>query len=197
MPETVEVTRHFIMYFVFPLWFLAGFADYWCHRATHIHHTSGLKESLIHTLMLAEMAIPVTLALYFKITSGVILIMILMFVVHEATAIWDVAFASSRREISAFEQHVHSYLGVLPFMVGSVVICLNWSQFHALFGYGPDTIDLGLRWKEPPLSSSYHIGLTIASLAFLAIPYAEENWRCWRAQSRLSFPVASDVGMHS
>lgn len=195
MPETVEATRNFILYFVIPLWFLVGFADYWCHRATHIHHTSGVKEALIHALMLFEMAIPVTLALYFEITASVILVMVLMFFVHEATAIWDVAFATSRREIRPIEQHVHSYLGVLPFMVGSVVICLNWSQFHALFGYGPDPVDFGLRWKEPPLSRTYHIGLTLASLVFLVIPYAEEIWRCWRAVPRLKVPVSSEVGL--
>jgi hypothetical protein len=30
-----EVLRGMLMYFVLPLWLIAGFADYLCHRATH------------------------------------------------------------------------------------------------------------------------------------------------------------------
>ena len=40
-----EVLRGMLMYFVMPLWLAAGFADYLCHRATHIERTSGWKES--------------------------------------------------------------------------------------------------------------------------------------------------------
>jgi len=46
------------MYFVLPLWLAAGFADYLCHRASHIEATSGPKESALHLLQFAEMAIP-------------------------------------------------------------------------------------------------------------------------------------------
>ncbi len=189
MLDTVEVTRNFVMYFVIPLWFFVGFADYWCHRLTHIETTSGIKESLIHALMLAEMAIPVTLALYLDVTATVIIIMILMFVAHEFTAVWDVAFAQHRREIWPIEQHIHSYLGVLPFMIGSVVICLNWDEFHALLGWGPKPVDFGLRWKEPALPLSYHIGLTVATFIFLVLPYADELWRCYRKRNQRQIPA--------
>ncbi|MBV9045849.1 MAG: diguanylate cyclase, partial [Alphaproteobacteria bacterium] len=30
-----------LVYVVLPLWVLAGFADYLCHRATHIEHANG------------------------------------------------------------------------------------------------------------------------------------------------------------
>jgi hypothetical protein len=43
-----EVLRALLMYFVLPLWLAAGFADYLCHRATHIEETSGWKESVLH-----------------------------------------------------------------------------------------------------------------------------------------------------
>jgi hypothetical protein len=39
-----------LMYFVLPVWLVAGFADWLCHRATHIESTTGAKESLIHLL---------------------------------------------------------------------------------------------------------------------------------------------------
>jgi len=42
-----------LMYFVLPVWFIAGFADWICHRATSIETASGVKESAIHVLMWA------------------------------------------------------------------------------------------------------------------------------------------------
>ncbi|MCP1436612.1 hypothetical protein J3D56_000048 [Erwinia persicina] len=32
-----------LLYFVLPVWLIAGFADYLCHRATNIETTAGLK----------------------------------------------------------------------------------------------------------------------------------------------------------
>jgi hypothetical protein len=40
---SVWVTRNVLMYFVLPLWLTAGFADYLCHHAAYIEHTSGVK----------------------------------------------------------------------------------------------------------------------------------------------------------
>jgi hypothetical protein len=42
-----------LMYFVLPVWFIAAFADWICHRATSIETASGVKESAIHALMWA------------------------------------------------------------------------------------------------------------------------------------------------
>ena len=42
-----------LMYFVLPVWFIAGFADWICHRATSIETASGVKELAIHALMWA------------------------------------------------------------------------------------------------------------------------------------------------
>ena len=47
-----------LLYFILPLWLAAGFADYLCHRASRIETTAGYKESLIHLLMFAEVALP-------------------------------------------------------------------------------------------------------------------------------------------
>src|SRR4051812_24630463 len=67
-----DVARLALMYFVMPLWLLAGFADYLCHRAAHIESTSGPKESVLHLLLLAEMGVPVLAALFFEINAFVI-----------------------------------------------------------------------------------------------------------------------------
>jgi len=67
MSAEAEVTRTVLMYFVLPLWLVAGFADYLCHRASHIATTSGFKESLIHLIMLGEISIAVTAAMAFPV----------------------------------------------------------------------------------------------------------------------------------
>src|SRR5215218_4292637 len=108
-----EILRGILMFVVLPLWLAAGFADYLCHRAAHIEKTSGWKESVLHLVQFGEMAIPVLLALFFQITSGAILIMAVCLILHEATVIVDLRYASSLREISPLEQHVHSVLEML------------------------------------------------------------------------------------
>src|SRR5437016_10161022 len=59
-----DPTQLLLLYFVMPVWFLAGLADYLCHRATDIAHTAGPKESVIHLLMFAEIAIPLLMCLF-------------------------------------------------------------------------------------------------------------------------------------
>lgn len=180
--DTAETTRNFVLYFAMPLWMSMGFADYLCHRATQIERTSGLKESLLHSLLLMEMAIPVALCLYFEVTPLILVLMIAAFLVHEATALWDVAYAQERRQIWLIETHIHSYLGVLPFMMGSFVICLNWNQFLSLFGVGNEPPRFELIWKQPQFPVWYHVLLNGLLLVLLVIPYAEEAWRCLRTR---------------
>ena len=40
-----DVAVNVLMYFVLPLWLIAGFADYLCHRAAQIEKTSGADRS--------------------------------------------------------------------------------------------------------------------------------------------------------
>src|SRR5215204_3390807 len=99
-----------LMYFILPLWLAAGFADWLCHRASNIATTSGPKESVLHLFQFAEMGVPVLAALFLEINTLIIAIMIVFLVLHEATAIWDVRYASATREVGPTEQHVHSFL---------------------------------------------------------------------------------------
>jgi LigD, primase-polymerase domain len=101
---TEDILRGILMYFVLPLWLAAGLADHLCHRAAHIELTSGWKESGLHLIQFAEMALPILAALFLQINAGVILLMIVCFILHEATAYWDVRYASATREITPFEQ---------------------------------------------------------------------------------------------
>ncbi|WFU57705.1 hypothetical protein QA639_09405 [Bradyrhizobium pachyrhizi] len=102
-----------LLYFVLPLWLLAGFADYLCHRASRIETTSGYKETLLHLLMLIELAIPLLAAFFLEINALIIAVMIVGFVTHQLTALWDTTFASHKRRITPIEQQVHSFLELI------------------------------------------------------------------------------------
>jgi hypothetical protein len=98
--DTAQLTVGVLKYFLLPLWIAAGFGDYLCHRATNIATTSGPKESLLHLLQFAEMAVAVLAAMFLEINSFVLLVMLICFLLHEATALWDLSYASSTREIT-------------------------------------------------------------------------------------------------
>src|SRR5262252_481892 len=170
------------MYFVLPLWLIVGFADCLCHRRSNIATTSGPKESFIHLLMLAQISIAVIAAMAFEINAGVILLMIIVWAAHEATAVWDVTFAHRRREVTPIEQWVHSYLGVLPLLSLVLVVVLHWSQFLALLGLGIESPRFDIVWKEPPLPWGYVLPIISATAMFEVLPYLEELVRGVRAR---------------
>ena len=139
MLDPALIVRSYLLYFILPLWVLAGLTDYFLHRYTRIEENSGTKESILHILQLGEAGLPVIMALLFEINAFVIGIMLFVLIIHEVTALWDVYYAHTRRYISPWEQHVHSFLEVLPIMAVSFVTVLYWNQFLALFGLGTVT----------------------------------------------------------
>jgi hypothetical protein len=169
------------MYFVLPLWLPAGFADYLCHRASHIESTSGPKESLLHLLQLSEMAIPTLAAIFLEINALTIAVMIVCLLLHEATAIWDVSYAYRTREVRPIEQHIHSFLEMLPLGL-LVIVTLHWGQFLALFGLGVEKPLLDLRLKQPPLPWLYVTVILALVLLFEVLPYLEELVRGLRGR---------------
>jgi hypothetical protein len=179
-----DVAVNVLMYFILPLWLVAGFADYLCHRATHIETTSGAKESLLHLLQFAEMGVPILAAMFLEINALIILVMIICFLLHEATALWDVSYASGLREITPIEQHVHSFLEMLPLMGLAFVVVLHWPQFLALFGLGTEPASFAVRLKEHPLPVAYVVTVLAAVLLFELLPYLEELVRGMRAARR-------------
>ena len=146
-----EAVQSVLIYFLLPVWFLAGIADWLCHRATDIEHTTGAKESVIHLLMFGEIAVPLVACLFLDINALVFLIMIAAFLAHEATALWDVSYAVERRWVSPIEQHVHSFLEMIPLMAGLLIALLHWPQLLALFGLAGEPPRFALQWKDPPL----------------------------------------------
>lgn len=177
-----------LMYFVLPLWLAAGFADWLCHRATHIETTTGAKESLIHLLMFTEVGVPLLAAMFLEINALIILVMILAFFLHEATALWDVSYATTARTVTPIEQHVHSFLEMIPLMAILIVCALHWSQFLALFGAGPEPARFELRWKPEPLPTAYIASIMSVILLFELLPYLEELVRGLRANAGMLIP---------
>lgn len=175
------LVRSYLLFFILPLWVVAGLTDYFLHKHTRIEQTSGTKESVLHLLQLGEAGIPVCVALLFEINALVIGIMLFALIVHEATALWDVYYAHTRRYISPWEQHVHSFLEVLPIMAVSFVTVLYWNQFLALLSLGPESPRFVFELKTNALSFSYLVALFGSIALFIVLPYGEELWRCLSA----------------
>ncbi|ANH68974.1 diguanylate cyclase [Mitsuaria sp. 7] len=185
---THDPTELILLYFIVPVWLIAGMVDWFCHRASGIGRTTGAKESLIHLLMFAEVGLPVLAGLFLQINAGVIALMIVAFFVHEATALWDVSYAVTARVVTPIEQHVHSFLEMVPLMAIIAVASIHWPQFLALFGGGTEPADWALHWKSPALPVGYIVGV-LAVVVFLEfVPYLEELWRGWRQGGRRLMP---------
>jgi hypothetical protein len=180
--QAAVVTQLVLMYFVLPLWLVAGFADYLCHRASNIAVTSGAKESLLHLLQFAEVGIPIMAAIFLEINALIFAIMIVGFLLHEATALWDVSYATATRKVTPIEQHVHSFLEMLPLMGIAMVAVLHWGQFLALFGLGSEPARFSLALKPEPLPLSYVVAVLAGVLLFELLPYGEELVRGVRAK---------------
>ena len=172
-----------LMYVVLPLWVVAGFIDYLCHRHTHVERANGTLESAIHWLMLGEVGIPLLAAVFLKIDALIMAFMILCLIAHEITGHIDLQIAMRTRNVTAFEQQVHSVLEMMPLTAMLLVFVLHWPQAMALFGAGTEAADWSLALKEPPTWGA----LTPPAIAFLLLaifPYAEEFIRGWRATRR-------------
>jgi hypothetical protein len=188
--DSAALTRRFLLYYIVPLWLAAGIADWICHRATDIEHTTGAKESLLHLLMLAEASIPVLAGFFLEVTTPVAALMIASFFLHEATALWDVSYAVTRRNVTPIEQHVHSFLEMVPLMAVSFVAVLHWPQFKALIGQRNEPADLSIRPKNEPLPPGY-VPAALGSMSLLEVlPYLEELVRTLRASHGRLVPRA-------
>src|SRR3954451_21386285 len=183
-----DPTLLILLYFILPLWLLAGCADWLCHRASHIERTAGAKESLLHLLMLAEIGLPLLAGIFLQINAGIIAFMIVAFFIHEATAFWDVSYAVTVRNVSPIEQHVHSFQEMIPLMAILFVVTRHWDQFLALFGFGTEPARFDLSLKEEPLPTTYVLSIMAAAFLFEVIPYVEEFVRGLKANRGMLLP---------
>jgi hypothetical protein len=189
MGNEKELLINLILYGLLPLWGIAGFIDWCCHRATRVETTSGLKESLVHSLMGIQLGIPILMCLLFEINVLVMLICVAMWLAHEVAAHWDVHYATPRRKISIWEVHVHNYMATVPLYLLMLIAIINWDvtlKMISLDWEGQFTLE---RVAVPHGGSSYlHMYLTFMAV-LCVFPYIEENLRCLRAWRKARQPA--------
>lgn len=173
-----EQARFLLLYVVFPLWVAAGFADWACHRRTGIALTSGLKENLLHLLMFGEIGIAMAAVAFLEIDAAVLLLVFIVFVVHESTVYWDLHCSTLLRDVGPFEQMVHSFLEILPLLSLALLAAAAWPQALALVGLGEEARDWSLRLKDEPLPPALLWTGLMLSVLFNLLPLLQETWSC-------------------
>ena len=141
--------RRLTGYFIVPVWIGAGFIDYLWHRHTKIETTSGLEESLMHSIMMVEAAPAVMAALFLEINPGVLAGMIWLSALHELTVLWDLWYTAPRRAIPAGEQVTHTFLEAPPFLTTAAAIATHWEEFLELAGRGRRRPNMRIRLQRP------------------------------------------------
>jgi hypothetical protein len=182
--DVEQAARRLLLYGVLPLWFVPSVADWAMHRRTGIEDTTGVRESAVHALMMAEAGVPVLGGLVAKVNPLVLTVMGGAALAHGATAVWDVSLADGDRELRPVEQHIHSFLEVLPLTAVAFTAALHPSAVRALLHGGPGPDDWKAVPKERPLPVPYLLGVAAAVGAFVVAPYAEEMLRCVREARR-------------
>lgn len=182
-PTDVEsAARRFLLLGILPLWVVPGLADWWMHRRTRIERTSGAKESAVHALMMTETGVPVVMGLLARVNPLVLTTMGAAAIAHGATAVYDVSLATGEREVRPIEQHIHSFLEVLPLTALAFTACLHPDQVRSTLRGGPRSRDWRLLPKEHPLPPAYLAGLACVIGLGVVVPYAEELRRCLRVR---------------
>jgi hypothetical protein len=155
-----ELLIALLQFGLFPVWIIAGFADYCCHRMTRIEHTTGLAEAGLHA-------------------SLVLVLILILAAMHLVTGYLDIAYSTGRRYVSPPEQHVHSYMEILPLVATAMLVVLYWAPFAAIFNGEPASWMLTRRQPALPAGAlaAVAVGLLLAGLAI-----AEELVRCARTQ---------------
>jgi hypothetical protein len=141
--------------------------------------------------MMIEGGLPTLLGLFCEVNAGVLALTYGTLSVHELTAIWDVAYADSRREVTPTEQHVHGFLERVPLMATVMLTVLHWDQARSVFGIQGDP-DWRIRPKRRRLSARYRAGVLGAVAALVALPYGEELVRCLRARAYQNSQLSAD-----
>ena len=167
----------YFLWFLLPLWVLAGIADYVCHRRTALERTSGLGESELHVLQAIQIAVPLLAGLFLELDALVLTVMILSVIAHTLTALRDETYTAARRYISPLERHVHSHLEYIPIVAVSLVVMLYWRALAAP--------SFALHPKEHPIPVSYLVAVLVPVLLVQGVLLTEETWRAWRAAQRV------------
>lgn len=178
--NTVEAAQAILMYGVIPLWIVAGIADWACHRSTAIERTSGLRENLLHWLLLAQGGLVLLAVALFEVDAAVLLIAFAGFLAHELTTYLELRYTVEKRQVRPVEQMVHSFMELMPLAILALLAVMQWDQVLALFDAG--TPDFGLQLKAEPWPPAYLAATGLAVLVLNVLPMVEETIRCARAR---------------
>lgn len=156
----------FALFGLLPLWALAGAGDYLCHRVSRIAKTPfGVRESLLHLLQWAQIALPAGLLVVFGLRHWTIAAAAALVLAHSATAWWDESRTKPQRWVSTAENHCHAYLIAVP------VVGVCWAAWlYVAYGTLPAPTPLPT-WK---------IAYVVAVFALSGTIIAEEWLRCRR-----------------
>ena len=180
-----DAIRKWLLCAYLPLWFVPGVMDYFHHRKSAIERTSGARESLTHLAMFGVVGAPISLALFFEVDGFILGGSAFAAFLHEVLTVYDVAYANARRETSPAEQHVHSFLEVMP-LVGAFLLAGTHPNAVADLRANPRSIlRPKLARKRVPVPREYLIAFFAAVCAFIIAPYAEEFVRCYRCNPTL------------
>src|ERR1700761_7723889 len=174
-----------LVYVVLPLWVVAGFLDYLCHRNSDIEHANVVKETALHWLMLGEVGVPLIAVVFLKVNALLMVFSALCLVAHEITGYLDLQLAMRTRVVTAFEQQVHSVLEMMPLTAMLLLFILHWGQLQALLGFGPEHADFSITLKPLPGWAEI-VPPALAFLALAIVPYLEEFVRGLRVEAQSS-----------
>jgi hypothetical protein len=169
---------------VIPLWIVAGFADYLCHRAARIELNAGLRESVLHAVQFVEVGSALLAALLLDINGAVIVFCLAMLALHEVTAYIDIRYAGGQRRIEPVEQMIHSFLELLPLAAILLLVASRWPQLASWAETRAALGDFVVRVDPHPLPVQYVVTLVAGIVLLGIVPYIEELWRCARAARR-------------
>lgn len=172
--------RPLLMYWVLPLWMLAGLADWVCHRSTRIETTSGWRESAFHWAMFLQMGTAALAVMFLEITAAVLLLGAVLFLLHELTTWLELRFTVGRREVRPVEQMIHSFMEIVP-LAGLFLLLVLYVDGRPS---GPAAAGAWeLRLKDDPLPAGYVAAALSGVVLLNVVPLAEEAWRCLRART--------------
>ncbi|MDN3922355.1 diguanylate cyclase [Roseateles violae] len=177
---TRQLLQNTLLYVLLPVWMAAGFGDWLCHRMLKMERTAGLKEALLHLLMLAELGPCLLLALLAEVNALVLSLLALGSLLHELTLWSDLLYAIRRRAIPVVEQWLHSFQIAAPWVALAALALLHWEQALAIVGLGSEPADWSLAWKREPLPAATLSVLLLAGTLLVVLPFLEEAFRCAR-----------------
>jgi hypothetical protein len=173
-----------LLYVVFPVWLLAGFADSLCHRAQRIEATAGWRESALHWLMLIELGIGVWAILLLELNAFVIALFAVVCILHELTLGVDLLYASSRRRVPAVEQWVHGVQQAIPWIVLLIISAMRPAQALAVVGLGEAPGDWAWTPRIAPVEPGYLSAFAAAAALLVGLPFTLEAWRAIRRRQQ-------------